>query len=81
MMNRAASQGTLQGWRELYCAALFEQDTNQIPARIVDAEKAIVARARELFTAGTDTGEEEQLDDALYALRALHSCLNIRAAA
>ncbi len=49
MMNRAASQGTLQGWRELYCAALFEQDTNQIPARIVDAEKAIVARARELL--------------------------------
>jgi hypothetical protein len=69
-------------WRELYSAALFETDEGRIPARIADAEKAIVARARELFSAGADMIEEDQaLDDALYALRALQSCLNCRAAA
>jgi hypothetical protein len=53
----------------------------KIPARIADAEKAIVVRARELFSAGSDTIEEDQaLDDALYALRALQSCLKFRAA-
>jgi hypothetical protein len=35
-----------------------------------------------LFAAGTDTIEEDQaLDDALYALRALNNCLEFRAAA
>jgi hypothetical protein len=68
-------------WRELYSAALFETDNMKIPARIADAEKAIVVRARELFSAGSDTIEEDQaLDDALYALRALQSCLKFRAA-
>jgi hypothetical protein len=69
-------------WRALYSAALFETDNRRIPARIADAQKAIVTRARELFSAGADTIEEDQaLDDALYALRALQSCLNFRAAA
>jgi hypothetical protein len=53
-----------------------------MPNRIADAEKAIVARARELFSAGSDTIEEDQaLDDALYALRALQSCLELHSAA
>ncbi|MGA8508263.1 MAG: hypothetical protein WB762_21865 [Candidatus Sulfotelmatobacter sp.] len=68
-------------WRELYTAALFETDKNRMPARIADAEEAIVARARELFSAGNDTIEEDQaLDDALYALRALQNCLQLPAA-
>jgi hypothetical protein len=71
-----------EGWRELYTAALFETDRNRIPARIADAEQAIVARARELFSAGNDTIEEDQaLDDALYALRALQNCLQVQPAA
>jgi hypothetical protein len=75
-------QSKIQSWRELYTAALFETDTNQIPDRIAQAEKAIVARSRELFAATSDTIEEDQaLDDALYALRALQSCLQIHAAA
>ncbi len=66
-----------QPWRELYSAALFETDKNQIPLRISAAEKAIIARSRELFAAGSDTIEEDQaLDDALYALKALQSCLD-----
>ena len=78
----SAPQGKVQTWRELYTAALFETDTNRIPERIAAAERAIVARARELFAATSDTIEEDQaLDDALYALRALQSCLQIQAAA
>jgi len=77
-----APQTLVRSWRELYSAALFETDKNRIPNRIADAEKAIVARARELFSAGADTIEEDQaLDDALYALRALQNCLEFRAAA
>jgi hypothetical protein len=77
-----AAQPAFQTWRELYCAALFETDTDRIPSRIKDAEKAIVARARELFAAGIDTIEEDEaLDNALYALRALQSCVNFRVAA
>jgi hypothetical protein len=69
-------------WRELYTAALFETDKSVIPDRISNAEKAIVARARELFATGRDTIEEDQaLDDALYALRALQSCLQLQSAA
>jgi hypothetical protein len=81
-MSTQSPQTVLNGWRELYTAALFETDTNRIPDRIADAEKAIVVRARELFAAGADTIEEDQaLDDALYALRALQNCLTFRAAA
>ena len=58
-------------WHELYKAALFETDKQKIPARIADAEQAIVLRARELFFSSTE--EDQALDDALYALRALNS--------
>ena len=76
------SQSRLEGWRQLYVAALFETDKTRIPERITEAERAIVARARELFSASSDTIEEDQaLDDALYALRALQSCLERQAAA
>jgi hypothetical protein len=83
MKNQITPAQPMPGnWRELYIAALFETDTMRIAERIADAEKAIVARARELFSAGADTIEEDQaLDDALYALRALQSCLNFRAVA
>ncbi len=76
------SQILTRSWRELYTAALFETDKDRVQSRISDAEKAIVARARELFAVGADTIEEDQaLDDALYALRALQNCLEFRAAA
>jgi hypothetical protein len=81
-MVQTAPPAMIRGWRDLYVAALFETDKNRIPKRIAEAEKAIVARARELFAAGSDTIEEDQaLDDALYALRALQSCLEFRPAA
>jgi hypothetical protein len=81
-MDQTPARTGLRSWRNLYTAALFETDTNRIPARIAEAEKAIVNRARELFATGSDTIEEDQaLDDALYALRALQTCLELRTAA
>lgn len=82
MIGQDVPQSTVKSWRDLYTAALFEADEKKIPARIAEAEKAIVARARELFAAGADTIEEDQaLDDASYALRALQNCLTFRAVA
>ena len=61
-------------WRQLYKAAISEIDESKLPERIADAEKAVVLRARELFQAAGDNGEEtEALDDVMYALHALRS--------
>jgi hypothetical protein len=69
-------------WHALYHAALFENDRNKLPQRIEEAEKAILSRIRELFVTTTDHIEEDVvLDDALYALRALRSCVHSEAAA
>jgi hypothetical protein len=63
-------------WHALYQAALFETDRQMIPVRIAEAEKAILNRVKELFVVNTDHIEEDQvLDDALYALRALRNCV------
>jgi hypothetical protein len=65
-------------WRDVYLSALMEADKDKTPARIADAERAILARARELFkTSGDNIQEEEALDDALYALHALKNCLQV----
>lgn len=69
-------------WHALYQAALFETDRQMIPVRIAEAEKAILNRVKELFVVNSDHIEEDQvLDDALYALRALRSCVGPEAAA
>lgn len=68
-------------WRKLYSAALLEADNQRVPSLIEDAERAIVTRARQLFGAPGDNLQEQQaLDDALLALRALKRCLAARAA-
>lgn len=65
-------------WKDLYLAALLEGNAERVPGLISDAEKAIVDRARELFGAkGDHVQEEEALDDALYALHALRSCIEV----
>ena len=63
-------------WHSRYQAALFETDRKLIPGRISEAERAILNRVKELFGVGSDHIEEDQiLDDALYALRALRNCM------
>ncbi len=63
-------------WHVLYHDALFERDHDQIPQKIAAAEMAILSRIKELFTVTTDHIEEDVvLDDALYALRALRTCV------
>ena len=53
-------------WRQLYRAALSEISKNKLPESIAEAEKAVVLRARELFQAAGDNGEEtEALDDVM----------------
>lgn len=66
-------------WRELYLAALFETDKQKVPLCIATAELAMSQRARELFAAPEGGDEErEGLQEALYALRALRHCLELK---
>ena len=67
---------TLENWRGLYKAALFETDLTKIPSRIEEARRALAFRSRELFeTSPNNDGETEAMEDALYALQALENCL------
>jgi hypothetical protein len=68
-----------RNWRELYRAALFEIDDQKLPSRIAEAERALLLRERELFTTASDDIEEQQaVNDALYALKALRSCWELK---
>ena len=59
-------------WRELYKAAVFEDDNAQIPQRIAEAEKALAARALELFgTTENQVREQQAMENAMYFLRLL----------
>jgi hypothetical protein len=59
-------------WKEIYKAALFEDDNSKIPERIADAEKALAARATELYGANDDR-EQKAMENARYFLRVLGS--------
>jgi len=75
-MNGASAHpvGTAQPWKQFYRAALLEKDPERLPLLIDQAEKAIVVRARELFQASGDNGEEQEaLEDAVYALHSFRS--------
>ena len=78
-MTRVTGQSSqTRSWTDLYVAALVEGDEQKIPSLIDNAERAIMSRARELFQAqGDHIQEQEGLDDALYALHALKSCLAV----
>jgi hypothetical protein len=57
----------------------MEANDDKMFARIADAERVILDRARELFQAsGDNIQEQEAMDDALYALSALKSCIGTR---
>ncbi len=66
-----------QPWYAAYMAALFEAERAQMAHRIREAEQLILARERELMTKQLGIGEQAALNNALHALRALASCLNL----
>jgi hypothetical protein len=69
-------------WQGLYRAAIHETDKSLLPHRISEAEKAVLNRGRELLYEDGVTEEREQLDDALYALRAYRNAsINLQKAA
>ena len=66
----------LRSRRGLYRAALFETDESKLPLRIEEARRALIFRSRELFANSPNyDGEVEAVEDALYALHALESCM------
>jgi len=60
-------------WRSLYRAAILETNNSALPERVSEAEKAVIARGREIFYDHATGEEKEALEDALYALRAFRS--------
>ena len=64
-------------WRSLYLTALFETDKTRLPGRIYRAQRALVRRERELFTAVNDPAEKTAVNNALHALHALRRCLGL----
>ncbi len=77
-MKAPSLSSSYSSWRDLYKAALFEADRAKLPQRIHEARMAVVLRGRELFDCADKHVEEaEALEDALYALQALSSCLQM----
>ena len=71
-MSTGVATSASSTWKELYRAALFETDKNQMAERIAKAEWALALRARELFHTGREYLQERQaVDAAIYALHAL----------
>jgi|GEM_PF-7067303 len=61
-------------WKEVYKAALFEDDNSKIPQRIAEAESALAVRATELYGTSDDQIREQQaMENARYFLRVLGS--------
>jgi hypothetical protein len=72
MEARVQKSAMYRDWKEVYKAALFEDDSTKIPQRIADAENALAARATELFGASDDQIREQQaMENARYFLRVL----------
>jgi len=65
---------TASDWRSLYLNALFETDKSRLPGRILRAERALMIREHELFTAPNNE-ERMVVTNALNALHALRRCL------
>jgi hypothetical protein len=64
---------TSKRWRELYSAALFENDKDQLAKLIPQARAAAVLRGRELFNKhqAECKAERQDLENALYFLSLL----------
>jgi len=79
MEKPPAAPSPYANWRELYQAALLETDRGRLSRRIADAERALVARGRELFfEEAVDPAEQRAIEHALNALHALENCLGLK---
>jgi hypothetical protein len=76
-MEDNSSQHEPRTWKDLYIAALFENDKPKIAQRIAEAQLAILARRRGLTLSISDVRERHALDNALFSLEALRTCLAI----
>ena len=66
----------------LYRAAIFERNRDLIPQRILDAETEIIRRGRELLRSHGTIEEKQEIEDALYTLRAFRkACEHLNDAA
>ena len=73
MDSLTSDSNPAQNWRIVYRAAIHERDRTRIPQLICEAEQTVVARERELLHSPEKFEERDQLEDALYALRAYRS--------
>jgi hypothetical protein len=64
-------------WKDLYIAALFENDKAKLAERIALAQLVISSRRKELLMSRNDTEERQGLDNALFSLHALATSLAI----
>jgi hypothetical protein len=63
---------TRRDWKDLYMAAIFEDDKANILRRIAEAETAVAARAGELFGEdGNQLREQKAMENAIYFLQLL----------
>ena len=63
-------------WRNLYAAALFEDDQSKVTVRVAEAESAMVLRAKALFVSDRiDQREAAELDQSLRMLNLLKNCI------
>jgi hypothetical protein len=73
MHSLTFASGHARNWKVLYRAAILEPDRIRIAQRISEAEQAVITRGRELFHSPEKIEERDELEDALYALRAFRS--------
>jgi hypothetical protein len=70
----SSTESRRDDWKDLYMEALFERDKTKLSERIAAAKLAIETRRREVFISGV-THERQALDNALFSLQALATCL------
>lgn len=68
-----APRSGYRDWQTLYRAAILEKNQSVIPWKVLQAERAVLARDRELLSSEGTPEEKEALEDALYTLRAFRS--------
>ena len=77
VLSLAGKKLAVPEWRSLYLTALFETDKSRLPGRILRAERALMIREHQLFSATVDTDERMVVTNALNALHALRRCLGL----